>query len=149
VVSFTLLWRSHPANQHPQEVEPCRDKNNISAYQNQCAIRMGIALQLAGISVDTFTGAFCWHGHGRSHILRAQELADWLRRNPYIAGQLSVVKNANSTCYTGKKGIVFIRNFFGQGNQGDHIDVWNGTRMSWGSPQYFGRAQEVWFWELP
>jgi hypothetical protein len=29
MVSFTLLWRFHPANQLPQEVEPCHDKSGF------------------------------------------------------------------------------------------------------------------------
>ena len=44
--------------------------------------------------------------------------------------------------------LIFLLNFWGAGNQGDHIDLWNGTKMTRGAPEYFTAAQEVWFWEL-
>jgi hypothetical protein len=148
MVSFTMLWRFHPANQTPPEEYPCRDKDNNPCYEHQCAVRMGVALQLAGISIASYHGSFCWHGHDRTHILVAQELADWLSSNPYIAGQPSVAQKVTNAKYNGKKGIVFFRNFYGQNNLGDHIDVWNGARMGMGASWYFGRSEEVRFWEL-
>jgi len=62
----------------------------------------------------------------------------------------------------GRKGIVFIQNYWGPGHQGDHIDLWNGTRLtdrfswarihlrvSWeGTFSDFRKAQSIWFWEL-
>ena len=39
-------------------------------------------------------------------------------------------------------------NFWGPGNQGDHIDLWNGSSQAYGTDEYFYRAQEVWFWDM-
>jgi hypothetical protein len=50
--------------------------------------------------------------------------------------------------YSGRTGIVFFRNFWGPGSQGDHIDLWNGNRMTHGEVTYFRRAQSVWFWPV-
>jgi hypothetical protein len=33
---------------------------------------------------------------------------------------------------SGKKGINFFKDYYGPGNQGDHIDLWNGTRLTRG-----------------
>ena len=47
-----------------------------------------------------------------------------------------------------KTGIVFFRNSWGRGNQGDHIDLWDGSRVRKGGLDYFERSQEVWFWPI-
>lgn len=47
-------------------------------------------------------------------------------------------------------------NFWGTGMQGDHVDVWNGSKQAsyishpdpLAGDDYFERAQEVWFWEI-
>ncbi|ATG96104.1 type VI secretion system (T6SS) effector Tae4 (amidase) [Paracidovorax citrulli] len=54
-----------------------------------------------------------------------------------------------------RKGIVFFKDFYGPGMQGDHIDLWNGWRLSSFSSIIsvhtpFGSHHEkgaVWFWE--
>lgn len=30
----------------------------------------------------------------------------------------------------------------------DHIDIWDGSDMTGGSPQYFSLGEQVWFWQL-
>jgi hypothetical protein len=47
-----------------------------------------------------------------------------------------------------KKGIIFCQNFWGRGEQGDHIDVWDGLNMACGQRNYYGRSKQVWFWEI-
>ena len=66
LLGFRELWDNHP---YPQS--PCD-----SYFVNQCAIRMGVALEQTGL---TITGvARCWFRHTPHHILRAQELANAL-----------------------------------------------------------------------
>ena len=62
----------------------------------------------------------------------------------------------------GRTGIVFFQNYWGTGQQGDHIDMWNGTRMTdrltWvrinmrigsvGLGSDYRQAQSAWFWPL-
>jgi hypothetical protein len=50
--------------------------------------------------------------------------------------------------YTGRSGIVFFQDFWGTGNQGDHIDLWDGTTVRTGARDYFSRSREVWFWQV-
>jgi hypothetical protein len=48
----------------------------------------------------------------------------------------------------GKIGIIFSKNFYGTNNQGNHIDLWDGKKMTLGSVTYFSLSDEVWFWEI-
>lgn len=134
MVSFNLLWKNHPG----LGSRPCN-------FDNQCAIRMGVALQKSKVNMNSFKGARCWHGHTPKHILRAQELANWIKDRPSSFGKRKVYKNVSSSDFTGKKGIVFIKDGWGPT---DHIDVWNGALMKGGSLDYFSKGKEVWFWQL-
>lgn len=143
-MTFQQLWASHPANQGL--MEPCTSPGGEPSYENQCAIRMGVALATAGFDLEDFDGARCSRGHG--HIPRAQELADWLRQQEDLLGKVEIRKEVTVAEFTGRQGIVFFRDFWGTGNRGDHIDVWNGSKMSHGEHDYFERAKQVWFWPL-
>jgi len=55
----------------------------------------------------------------------------------------------SSQSYSGLRGIVVFRNFWGTGNQGDHIDLWDGGSMTHGANDYFERSEEIWFWKMP
>jgi hypothetical protein len=147
MVSFRTLWEHHPANLGV--ISPCTT-NRIINFENQCAIRMGECFAQSGIPLGSFKGAKCFpgHGHNQSHILRAEELAKWMRSKAIVFGKVEVKKGATSTMYAGKTGVIFLMNFWGQNNQGDHIDLWNGRMMTRGAPEYFSAAQEVWFWEV-
>lgn len=57
-------------------------------------------------------------------------------------------KQRSASAYKGKRGIVVCRNFWGSGNQGDHIDLWDGMTMAHGAEDYFSKSQEIWFWEM-
>jgi len=138
VVSFQKLWDNHP---YPGN--PC----DTNYFTNQCAIRMGVALEKTGINMQTFHGAKCYNGlkHNPKHILRAQELANWLKAQRAIVGNVKTYKGVTDSDFAGKKGIVFIKDGWGAT---DHIDVWNGRQMKGGNPRYFSLGKEVWFWEL-
>ena len=55
-----------------------------------------------------------------------------------------------------KSGIIFFKDYYGPSQQGDHIDLWNGSRLtsrvSWfefairGGAHY--KAATIWFWEV-
>jgi hypothetical protein len=69
---------------HPWPNNPC----DVSRFGNQCAIRMGVALAGAGANLSSFTGSKCYPNlkHDPKHILRVQELADWLITHPALVG---------------------------------------------------------------
>lgn len=141
-VSFQKLWDNHP---YPDS--PC----DTSTFPNQCAIRMGVALERSNVDTSSFDVMYpkrrCYpsFNHTPRHILAAQELANWLTTLTDIVGIPEKRKGVTSGDYGGKKGIVFIKNGWGPT---DHIDVWNGIEMKGGDSLYFSLGQEVWFWEL-
>jgi len=151
--AFDALWRSHPALQNPPVIEPC-SKNGKSNHANQCVIRMGICLTNAGVAISSFKGAFCWNGHGKNHPLRVEEFKLWLNSKDAPFGKAEISKRSvegvqkSHHHYIGKEGIVVFRNFWGSGNAGDHVDLWNGNRVAHCGTDYFERSQGIWFWEL-
>lgn len=142
-MDFDKLW-----NAYPHEYSPCKLSNGDPSFPNQCAIRFGVALADGGIDVSGFNGARCWHGHDGKHLLRGEELAAWMKRNRAVFGSVVIKANADQSTFLGKRGLIFCRNFWGPGNQGDHIDLWNRNHMSTGSPEYIARSAETWFWEI-
>jgi hypothetical protein len=150
--TFNQLWSSHPMNGSPPESHPCRDKkgNVVAALENQCAIRLGIALQGAGVNTDSVPGARCWNGHGRQHVLRVADFLPWIESQAAKIGCQKKTKHKGVTHadFAGRKGIVYFQNFWGRNNQGDHIDLWDGHKVAKGDLDYFERSEEVWFWEM-
>ncbi len=141
-VRFQLLWDNHPG----PDAKPCD-----ATFPNQCAIRMGIALEKSHVdtrSFDTmYPGRRCYPGfkHAPGHILAAQELANWLATQVALVGSAEKKRRVNSGTYGGREGIVFIQNGWGAT---DHIDLWDGTEMRAGLANYFALGQAVWFWPL-
>ena len=147
MATFSVLWSKHPAINGIDA--PCLNKQGTRAYKNQCAIRLSVLLEDAGISTKSFKGACCWHGHGRLHILRAEELANWLATQPGF-GKPQKQKKVTSATYSGRTGIAFFKDAFKNGI--DHIDLWDGVtrnRLGLGELSYFSLAQELWFWDIP
>lgn len=152
MATFNQLWKNHPMNWTPPEERPCRDKDGKvdPSMENQCAIRLGLAFQGAGINTDAVPGARCWYGHGRKHILRVANLLPWIEKNTTAIGckKKVVFKGVTHSNFTGKKGIVYFENFWGTNNQGDHIDLWDGYRIAKGELNFFQRSEQIWFWEM-
>jgi hypothetical protein len=103
----TVPWRKI-WDAHPYPASPC----DRVAFTNQCAIRMSVALAGAGVDLSSFRGARCYPGmgHGGSHILRAQELADWIARQHATFGMAGKRKNVTADDYARKPGLVFVQN---------------------------------------
>ena len=136
-LTFQTLWENHPARAYPCDQ---------STFKNQCAIRMGVALEKSGIDTSSFDtlypGRRCWLGHTPGHILAAQELANWIHQNPDVFGTRQKIEPHS---YPDQSGIIFIKNGWGAT---DHIDVWDGSHLKGGDPTYIGRGEEVWFWKI-
>jgi hypothetical protein len=162
--TFHKLWNNHP---NVKGEDPLLDK---SQYQNQCAINLYAALQRSGMNVKTFNGQLSWQKDKPKYAIRAQELANWLARPGTLPGA-KIEKFSGKEVFKKikeKKGIIFFQNYWGTGNQGDHIDLWNGSRLTdwrtWarihirigeyglhnlGAGSDFQKAASVWFWALP
>lgn len=129
-LQFDRLWSSYPPMQMPCD----------GGYDNQCAIRLSIALMGAGFSFAGYTEPRCRHGHARG----AESLAQFLTRSARPERFAPAVAQSR---VSGRTGILFFRNLAGfRGGQGDHIDVWDGAATKTGA--YFSGSQEVWFWPV-
>src|SRR3954447_7925796 len=113
-IDFATLTASYPTDH-----DPC-SKDGTPNFSNQCAIRMGVCLADAGLDLRGFHGACCWYGHGARHVLRAQELASWLRGDARLRqfsnGAFDRARRGRApivdTSYSGRQGIVFFQNFW-------------------------------------
>ncbi|MEW5289402.1 T6SS effector amidase Tae4 family protein [Erwinia papayae] len=168
-LSFESLWNAHP--EIKGDANPCRLSNGLKAFDDQCAIRLGTALARCGCDVTRLRAAFCWHHPKKEgHVLRAEELALALRMNPFdgMAPVVKVTVKNFKYILRGSRGIIFFKDYWRRpgksfGNRsGDHIDLWNGKRLTqkstwfriqWGmhwegwASNYFD-AVEVWFWKI-
>jgi hypothetical protein len=150
-LSFSALLANHPG----QEAVVC----DLTAFKNQCAIKMGVALEKSGVDLSFFQGERCSgnfkppHIPGHRHILRAQELADWLRKRTKLVGKVEISKPVPWDAYKGKKGIVFFQNVTGLEGI-DHIDVFdglalkNGCKLGKRNLDWVAVCEYIWFWDL-
>lgn len=159
-LGFRRLWNNHPTVSEG-EVFPCRDADGNPNFSNQCAILMGTCL-LRSELLHGYDKPTCWYRGHVGHTLRAREVADWMRRHPERFGPVEIRRNVSWGAFRGRTGFVCFQNFWGEGNQGDHIDLWDGTGilrrendsslegpgLADGALDYFERSEEVWFWPV-
>jgi hypothetical protein len=168
MVTFKQLWENHPTVKG--EGNPCS-----SEFTNQCAIQMGTCLFRAG--VKSIPGVqTCWlKGHkGAGHYLLAEELANGLRRAtiPGILPAKEISSPDFHTSILGRTGIIFFKDYWQRkingkvesfrNRSGDHIDLWNGSRMtdtlSWARIRFgivipgiwsdLEDSRSIWFWNI-
>lgn len=149
MATFAALWKKHVGRAFVCDV---------NTFPNQCAMRMGAALESSGISLAGKKLPRCSHysdkfkSHKPGHIRSAQELANVFYRNPTLlgAGVRKQIFNGSinaNMAQLKKTGMIFIMN--GWGNT-DHIDLWDGKKkeLRGGDSSYFNVGKQVWFWEL-
>jgi len=159
--SFTALWAGHP---HVIGEPPLLD---TAVYSDQCAINIGAAMIRAGFDFQGYTGTLSWQKDKPKYPIRATELATWLDQK--------LMLGVRATKYPGKEvfekihgqtGVIYISDYWrrssGGPRDGDHIDLWNGHRMTelsswlrvrWGVAvdgywSDYRRSPSVWFWQV-
>lgn len=159
-LGFRRIWNNHPTVE-TGETFPCRDAEGAPNFGNQCAILMGTCLLRSNL-LQGYDKPTCWYRGHVGHTLRAREVADWMRRHPERFGRVEVRSNVTWGAFKGRTGFICFQNFWGENNQGDHIDLWDGTGIlmrekipNWEGPaladgalDYFERSEEVWFWPI-
>lgn len=105
--------------------------------------------------------------------IRAEELAAWLRRQPFCGlptQPLTITGQDWQQKIKGKTGIIFFKDYWARDGEishasGDHIDLWNKDRLTpslssflrftlglqsigWLSVSDLGKAKEILFWEV-
>lgn len=98
----------------------------------------------------------------------ATDLAGWLAKSPFDgAKSKEIVDPANfQKQLSGKTGVIFFKDYWRrgaenfEGRSGDHIDLWNKSRITGGSMTYraviewlgfvsdLNQSKEIWFWEV-
>lgn len=136
-VKFKKIWDAYPRG------TPCLDKNGQppQGWENQCAVRVAIALESAGVSLKTLgPGARCpGVSKATAMIGSAQRLADWLKSHPFPGCGKAVIVTPGGeweSRISGMTGIVFFKDYWrrrgenkGTGS-GDHIDLWNEDELT-------------------
>jgi hypothetical protein len=130
-VKFTDLWSSYP-NSDPCEA---KDEQGNKKFKNQCAIRLSYALKKAGVTFKSYPSKRkCWFHPDDDHILAAKELADWLELQPFVGCKKSETVTGENWREKVKErtGIICFEDYYApsEGSGGDHIDLWNGSRMT-------------------
>jgi len=138
-VTFDKLWKSYPWG-NPYD-------NN--AYPDQCAIRMSVALQNAGINMTSFSQKLVkpLDGqktigrimlNGKSTATRANELGEWLKLHPIpgIGKPENITGKDWENKVEGRTGIIMFDGYWTRTGEtaadasGGHIDLWNGSRLT-------------------
>jgi hypothetical protein len=129
---YTQMQRAY--DDYRLDSAPCK-----AGVTNQCAVRMSVALERCGFSLDAFQPQNRVHRNRRScqltvpHVLGAEELASYLRQmwggpEQFRGGTL---QNAQTSLQF-RRGIIYFNNCFRRGSGGpmvgDHIDLWTGTQ---------------------
>ncbi|GKS82873.1 type VI secretion system amidase effector protein Tae4 [Acidovorax sp. SUPP1855] len=168
MANFQTIWNNHPG------VTREKPLLNVATYENQCAVNVAAALMRSGYDLSTFRGTRSWQKDAVKYPLRAEELVSWLdtaasklpSRAIRFTGKQIADKQTGQDVFkilNGKTGILFFKNYWGPGRQGDHIDLWNGSRMtalsSWVRVQFgisldgywsdYLKAEEAMFWNIP
>jgi hypothetical protein len=130
-VKFADLWAAYPGS------HPCNAKgeDGKELFSNQCAIRVSHALKKTGVTFKSYPAKRkCWVHPNDDHCLAAKELADWLELQPFVGcKQAEVITGENwRDKVISRTGIICFEDYYAPsgGSGGDHIDLWNGSRMT-------------------
>jgi hypothetical protein len=133
-VSFATLWAGYPSS---NPYVDAKTGNPPKGFENQCAIKVSVALHASGVELQSFRRAHVTI-NGKSAATLAEDLAAWLKAQ-HIAGISSPPINITGEKWEekikDKTGIVFFANYWLRPKEtksptGDHIDLWNGSRLT-------------------
>ena len=167
-IKFADLWAAYPNGDlylDPETGAPPK------GYENQCAIKLSASIHGAGVEMKSFKSATITI-EGRRLAIRAKELASWLKLQPFC-GLPTRPENITGKDWQervrGKTGITFFGDYWLRPGEklpsGDHIDLWNGNRLSPGWTSFIrfslgfssasifdisdlGNSKEILFWQM-
>jgi len=134
-VKFSTLWQSYPSMVHPY-VDPVTGKAPLG-FENQCAIRVSLAIHGTGIELKSFRAASV-NVKGKKAAIRAEQLAAWLKKQPFC-GLPQKPENITGKGWEdkikGRTGIIYFADYWRRDGEtthatGDHIDLWNGSGLT-------------------
>lgn len=167
MIKFEKIWEAYPTIQGDKA--PCKTDGKKN-FEDQCAIRLGAALAKNGVKTTSLVAKsrHCWqHQSSEGHVLAAEELANGLARVPIggIEKMIAIGPDTFQKEISGKRGIIFFKDFWERNGEsfrnrsGDHIDLWNGSRLTdwrtWflisatlNTGGAYSKSKEIWFWRI-
>lgn len=132
-VRFSSLWAGYPSSKPYIDAKTGKVPEG---YENQCAIKVSVALVNAGERLKSFRGAAV-SINGNPAAVRAQELAAWLHK-ANIPGLPALPESLAGKDWQskikGRTGIIYFADYWLRKDEkmpsGDHIDLWNGSRLT-------------------
>jgi hypothetical protein len=131
-LSFEKLWDGYPGS---KPYVDAKTGDPPKGFENQCALKVSVALHAAGVDMRTFDGAHVLL-KGRRAAVRAEQLAAWLGRARIagVAPARDIAGEHWQDRVKGKTGILFFADYWLREGEkhpsGDHIDLWNGSRLT-------------------
>ncbi|MGN7874376.1 T6SS effector amidase Tae4 family protein [Roseateles sp. 22389] len=127
--TFAELWSNHPT------IKGDAPLLDTKVYENQCAINMSASLMRSGIDLKSFTGARSWEKDKPKYPIPAEELAGWLDKNAaLLPGEITKFSGkdvlGSFDKINGKTEVIFLKDYYGPGQSGDHIDLFSKNRMT-------------------
>lgn len=132
-VKFSDLWAGYPSS---KPYVNSKTGEVPSGYENQCAIKVSVALVAAGEKLTSFKGAVVTVNREKAAV-RAQELVTWLKKER-IPGRPLMPESIAGADWQSKikkrTGIVYFADYWLRPGEktpsGDHIDLRNGSRLT-------------------
>lgn len=132
-IKFRDLWDGYPSEK--PYVDP-KTGDVPKGFENQCAIKVSVALHAATVTLSGFRGAYVFINNEKA-ATRAQDLAAWLRVQRVSGLPLAPQTIAGEDWQQkikGRTGIVYFADYWLRPGEkkptGDHIDLWNGSRLT-------------------
>jgi hypothetical protein len=130
-IRFGDLWSAYAKG----TVCDAKGENGKPLFSNQCAIRVSHALKKCGVTFKSYPAKRkCWIHPNDDHVLAAKELADWLELQPFVGCKKAETITGEDwrDKVNGRTGIICFEDYYPpeSGSGGDHIDLWNGSRMT-------------------
>lgn len=137
-ITFSELWTNYPIGNPYDNPD----------YENQCAIRMSVALHRVGIEMKSFSQKLVhpMNGDKIGRILldgkptatRADEMGQWLKLQPFAGLQKpeDITGSDWQARIKGRTGIIQFSRYWTRSGEdaanasGGHIDLWNGSRLT-------------------
>ncbi|MCI0507978.1 MAG: type VI secretion system amidase effector protein Tae4 [Gammaproteobacteria bacterium] len=168
MVSFDALWKNYPTKENIKSQCTNKQKASNEPFNDYCAIMLSDCVIRSGVDISIIKGDRCWSHHGKKHILRAEDLANGLKKHrPPNFGILEKIQPAFfQSAVSNKTGVIFFKDYWQREKEsfdrrsGDHIDLWNKNEITSSGMfirsvlEFFGRVsdlnncREIWFWEV-
>jgi hypothetical protein len=135
-ILFSTTWDNYPDD------KPYIDSKTgkpPKGYENQCAIKVSVALHKSGVEMKSFKGKSRILIDGKNTAAAAEDLSAWLKLRPFCGlppKPETITGKDWEENITGRTGIIFFKDYWMRDGEtesnrsGDHIDLWNGSRLT-------------------